>query len=985
MKFAYTLFFLIISLNLFSQTEKVLELENASSYNYSIIDYEFNNDKLFIVEYKSGKYYYRVIDLILKEELLKEEFSFDSEFVLNDNGLFFINLTNNYRQYQYVDFNGDITLSTHTIHYPSNNEALILKPLLGVQDEYFYFTLEGNKYCVYETLGNTTNGTKVFESTDELVFFEKHDNNIVLITFTGNDYEFYKYNVVTTDLTLFYAYSESIDYAVYLSGKRQNELYINFVSDQSKFIYKTDLTTANTTLFLNDKIGKLNFTSNERYVLYEDSISNGNPYFIGSLNSNNIKNLAISNSDTIESVLLSQRLGHEHFILAKLENGFETAYINDQDSIDFISDLVTGFGSSYCVRNFSQSYIYYWLDTPFLSLNDSTVLTIQTNGNDNYYYVYKTVSNVQTSLFKIDNPLSITKFIYNESNNDLYWLEAQDYHKSILYKRSLDTEIETQPLIKPINKEIWFKQIATSKWNRFFDVGDNLRVRPKDVKIDSEGNVYTYFTFLYSYQSVDDASAFLQEPGSEMDLKARHVFTKFDKYGNLNWMTSVGEPNNTSWDGHDYEFEIDSENNPIIFGYYFETGYFDEDSLTSERAGYFLNKLDGETGSVLWKNKLAETYYLDDIRIDGLTLDEDNNIYLALMYDDFSLKISGLAVEADVSLANAVAKFSPDGNAIWLKNITTPWTDYYGRSYIFNNNDNHTLTVCQTKGTAREQFIQTLDLDGNIIDTNSISTTGFTRLQVGMNNLNNQLFGLGYFNGDFNFEKYKLNTASSKNFSFMYDHGISEPISLKQGISTLFYPVDISYCNNEFYVYGGLKVNSFSSELAIIKFDSAGKFLAYKSTNQIVDNDELDLNHFELDEDFIVLIGDDFSLDSENGVVPLITANRSLSVLKIRNENWIEDADWFESINTNLKPEDNDVLIYPNPFLNEFEVIFSSYAVDYESYRIYRSNGELLLEGLLSGIQFQKITFSKYAAGTYVIQFIGEDKIVNKRIVKVSE
>jgi len=987
MKSIFLFFFAILSGSSFSQTEKVLEIGKTpfSYYNYDFSNYIINDNKLFTIEKRLTYQYYRIIDLNQKNQIAYNQFDSDAKYLLNDIGLFYIkNTTYSNYEYTFIDLNGNENTSSTIINYTLNPSKIYLT---NTANYFYYFTIENNKNCIYETAGSLNTELKIFETFDDIVYLDNLNENVIFITFNGSNYEFYKYNKTSGNTLLFHSFSSVELFNVYKSGTKGNDIYINFVNNQNQFIYKTDLTNSNSQLFLNSKIGKISFINNGRFVLRKDSSLTINPYLIASINSPNVsKLLTIKSTDSLSGTIMPQGLGSNHFILGILEKGFEMAYINNQDSIEYVSDLVEGYGTSFCLRNYATStYLYYHLKLPYIELNDTTLLTIQTNGNDNFYYVYKTTNNQQISLFKIDNPLNVKKFFIDKVTNTLYWLEYQggEDKSSLLFKRNLDDIDPQQPTINT-EKETWFKQIATTKNNDFFEFGGNLKTKPKDLKIDTSGNIYTYFTYYYSYlwDEIRSGSVFSTDTNSLIDLKSRHIFSKFDKYGKFQWTTSIGEPFNSAW--FDYEFEIDSDNNVIILGYYFETGYFDDDSLTSPRACYFITKLNGETGKVIWKNKIAETYYTDDIYIDAMTLDENDNIYLAFMYTYFDVQIQDQSLSTDLSRVNALAKFNAEGDVVWLKNILTPWTDYYGKTTILNVNPNQTMTVCQTKVTGKEQFNQVIDFSGNIIDTSLILSPNYVRLLVGINNSNNQFFGFGYFNEELEFDKFKITSSVSKNFSFVYDNKLLRPINMYQGLSILFYAVDILFYNSEFYVYGAIKVGYSKYELVLLKFDSEGTFLAHKRMNQFVTNgDERDFNSFEIKDDFIILLGHDFNLDSENGVVPLITSNRSISILKIKNEGWIEDEDWFEQINTYLKPEENDVLIYPNPFMNEFEIIFSSFNVEYQSYKIYNSNGTIVLEGNLNDIQFQKVIFENFSAGTYILQLIGYESTITKKIVKI--
>ena len=59
---------------------------------------------------------------------------------------------------------------------------------------------------------------------------------------------------------------------------------------------------------------------------------------------------------------------------------------------------------------------------------------------------------------------------------------------------------------------------------------------------------------------------------------------------------------------HDFQkFTIDNIGNPIIFSKYEQKAVFDQDTLVVPDIGYFLAKLDKNTGNIIWKKNLAST------------------------------------------------------------------------------------------------------------------------------------------------------------------------------------------------------------------------------------------------------------------------------------------------------------------------------------------------------------------------------------------
>ncbi|WP_164975390.1 T9SS type A sorting domain-containing protein [Flavobacterium piscinae] len=98
---------------------------------------------------------------------------------------------------------------------------------------------------------------------------------------------------------------------------------------------------------------------------------------------------------------------------------------------------------------------------------------------------------------------------------------------------------------------------------------------------------------------------------------------------------------------------------------------------------------------------------------------------------------------------------------------------------------------------------------------------------------------------------------------------------------------------------------------------------------------------------------------------------------------WINVMSTAKSAPTNIKekPDDNLVSIYPNPSKDIFTVSFQN-TIDKGNIKVFSALGQVLFSNSIQQTNEEIIDLSRFPNGTYLIQIILSDNVVNMRIIK---
>ena len=179
----------------------------------------------------------------------------------------------------------------------------------------------------------------------------------------------------------------------------------------------------------------------------------------------------------------------------------------------------------------------------------------------------------------------------------------------------------------------------------------------EDVVVDKEGNAYLFMT-----------------EGSEGDNNI--TLAKLNKSnGNEVWKKTFGNGNNYV---EAEDIAIDNQDNIYITGKFDETLAFGSTNLEGGEAGYdaYIAKLNSD-GDVIWAKDFNTENNDDDVKVEGIAVDDMGNTYVSGYYEDDSMKVGDFMLYQEYydddfwgwSTNAFLAKFDSDGKVKWAQNI----------------------------------------------------------------------------------------------------------------------------------------------------------------------------------------------------------------------------------------------------------------------------------------------------------------------------
>lgn len=992
---SFSMILLCFSANItksYAQTEELASFDiNSTSADFSVENYRVVDNQLLIILKSSwNKKEFKSVDLTTKEvKHLGELNPGASNIVLSDSGVFCITTQESaalrFYRINRIGLDGNV-FGSFAFETTLDSDPQISFETSFYNGEYYVFRKDVDESEIWKSSGQQSSISTFLEPTnligqvvleDTLILIEHYNYVLYLSKTTGTDPPVIYDSIPFVGISTFYNYIDTYN----------NKAYFAALTTNDTNTYQVDLTGIN--VFLDGLwLNKIDFGGDSFRFLsggYADVNINR-----GSINNPSVvtsKKLVSAQNTDFDFSYISYNISWSYFTAASISQGVEIGFINSQDSIELVKDLLPGKGSPlpYNIDGFERSYGNSSQIMKGVNVSD-TLYSVLTNGGDEHFYVYEIVDTNVRSLFKIDNVRDDMTFF--KEGNFLYWFVKSENKSLKLMRRDLSDSDSPQPPMKTTSSEEWFRQM-----NLFFRTNPLLDtdryIYPQKVRFDKENNIILEFAIAY----YDDAETNSISPSNNKEIKKLknvHVFAKYDKFGNLLWMNEVGGQYHFWQSAND--FELDTDGNLIIVGGFYKKGYFDDLTVESERAVDFICKLNAETGNVMWQRNLFENFYTDHISFEGIALDELDNVYIPVLYRTGKAKTnSGEEISSIKGPAVATLKLDQEGNVKWFKNTPTPWFDTFGKTRVFNIN-NKTITSIQNQfyyGYSMScayqninSFVQTLDLDGNVLDTfqlsgnDAMSITEATQLDDG------SLFGTGFFRNTLSVGPFVNSSEPSgscfafEGYTFQYDNQFGQIACAATTVgNNVFHPVDLRQTSTHIYVLGTTK----ESNLQILKYNKRGEFIGLKNLNI---NSAQNINRFDVTDDFIILLGKNYKRNDELGIRPLVNFTRSASILKIKNEGWDISSNPFYTIQPKISELFADFVIYPNPFTNEINLTFDKKQVDFNSYQIHTVDGKFLLEGTLNYLQYQTINLSGLVSGVYSITLIGENKTETRKIVK---
>ena len=813
------------------------------------------------------------------------------------------------------------------------------------------------------------NPTVVHSFSEKLIYSFVADDSLIVITKGSGDYHLYNASIASGPELRATIPCSQFQGSVNCVGNRNNEYFLSVYHGAGhNALWKTNLTAAGTSVFIDSIIVEsIEFENDDFYSwiqTYKSVLIKGNY-------NDPENNVVIPFEDKLDfmETQVDLRPAKNVFRLLTHRYGMELARL-DNDSIRMIKDVAKG-GVSGLYMNMNPYANQY--DFPYLTYSDGadTCYALMSNGNDSLFYLYASKNGAMTSFFPLLNQNELN---YGRKHEDhFYWFRGNE-SGVFLERRSLITNLQPQPETPLAASEIWTRELAFPPkllgfWVNDFD--DNYN---SGSKLLADGSVIMSFTLTDSYYN-----AILSSEGSFHDsLKGATVFCKYDHYGNLTWVQSIGD--RFTFGFPPSRFVTDSNGDILVTGPYSKEAYFGNDTLFTSYAATYLAKIDGTTGDILWEKNLTHTFYASDLEIDGMTIDDHDTLYFSLLHRNGQCVVDGISLPS-VNLSNTLAKFSPEGNILFLKNTGNQWADHLGhnRSLAYNPQTKK-LTLAASEGYFNWQSTcaystwsyiqQTVDQQGEVIHSKSLISSDLGGFTTGAS-LGEYDLVCGYFRGEMQLDAFSESTIYSggchryEGFIYTYSSDQDRIMSLKVSQdSTPFYPIRAKSNGNDYYIYGTDKMGG----LVLVRFVN-GEEAGYKRLDQKSSPFEWTTDaYFDVNDDYILVFGSMFERNNEYAVFPQYGFTPYKTIIKTENAGWKTDMQWFEE----KEPETFEVtgtgvIAFPNPFSDEITVAFQNADYTNGTYELFDINGKIVAKGGLSGESFQQLQVAGLRSGSYFL------------------
>lgn len=862
--------------------------------------------------------------------------------------------------------------------WSSNNRFFFQK----IEDNLFYY-IKNNRQRFFKF------NTETKETTELVNYF---NNNDIEIHHYGNEGIFYSstYNQNKTlyyinssgEIEQFYESGNPIESVSWIENNDPDNFYISFKYENNvDSVFRINYQTLNKFLFSTASISSLHFNQNRVLGTYFHSNN-----FLGKIENDTLviehAPIPISNKFPIISNYYRPKLmdtEHEIFSYPTLEFGLELFTVNEQDSIDIIKDLNQGIGHSipfgYCEQIVNQSNR--------VIKHDGETYFNMTNGNDNGVYLYKISKDSLEPVLRLKdyNPTRIRYFSFNE--NLYYFVYNSEVNKNRLYKIKWSDMNDIQSSEIEFNSNTWTTETSFKIQNRICYTSGWTNITPLDLIADKQNNIFIKSAAIDSYSG---SWLFDRRNKKEISTNLCNAYHKYDKYGRLEWMKTIGGTYKSGFTMYD-KFALDKDNNLQVYGVFFKKAYFDDDSLESVGSARFYAKINGETGEVLDKKTLYETDYTDDTRFDALIKGEDNFFYMVGSYRNFNQNFGDTTLISTWNHQNFLAKYDDNGNLIWIRNILNNWNDVIGEinniEYSIENNEimvfcSQNRTWCNDGSWKGEMIFY--DINGKEKIRKGIY--GWDRHTISKATALDSRYYIikGSIKESLQAGVYETKVVSSESCNDTYDYQIvydrQQNTFTSAVISDSVKGMNIKrvFQNEDYIYYCGNRVSN--KDIVIQRFDKEGSYQGEKVLNQ---QEELRILDFAYRDGYFVLIMRDAKQDSFLKVNPIFGDVRNVMNI-IRFE--VNDWDYLQSYKPMdiefIEYENVTLFAYPNPTYGKVQINFKN--ENFETYRVLSTSGQLIYQGKVPTQNFLELDLSNYENGLYFIQFEGGGK---REVVKV--
>lgn len=427
-----------------------------------------------------------------------------------------------------------------------------------------------------------------------------------------------------------------------------------------------------------------------------------------------------------------------------------------------------GFSQSWLwAKSFSVSELI----TPMGMVSDGTYLYTSA--------IFKGTVNIQGQNYTSGGDYDILIMKHDENGN-LQWAKkfgssGLDFTRSITLEGGNiyisgsiggSTNFDSYNVSNTDGEDLFIAKISTNgnvNWAKLVAIGP-LADRGYDIKVNSSG--------IYVVGGIDDQLIFFDMLGFPYDTigvngKFSTFFARFDNSGNyLNskCFTSNGERLNL------FKIQINA-GNVYSAGYYRDSLSFDDTTIVSHGAY--------DMFAIKTSLDLTTTWFYSDgglknEYINGMDIDNSGNMYMVgSFWGDMGTAFGSIV---PVGLSDMlIVSLDPSGSLRWVKPSGNAYRqaiyDVYAddKLYItgeFTGQINWGSSVINTpSGDDHHPFIGTMDLNGNFISANSISSSGGITFNTGISIIKNsagEIFLNGYYNaGTLYFGNNSINKNSS--------------------------------------------------------------------------------------------------------------------------------------------------------------------------------------------------------------------------------
>lgn len=281
------------------------------------------------------------------------------------------------------------------------------------------------------------------------------------------------------------------------------------------------------------------------------------------------------------------------------------------------------------------------------------------------------------------------------------------------------------------------------------------------IAVDNTGNVYISGTY-----SVKANIGNVTLTGAAVD----GFVAKFDPSGNILWAKQISS---ITSDGA-YSIKLDATGIPYVTGVFSGTATFGTTSLTSDGDGdIFVAKYNPANGEIIW----AKKYGGENLQIgSSLCINSSGEIYLAGNFMT-SAKIGTNTFTAAGDLDSFIAKLNSEGEVIWAKQISGPYSDIvasivtdangncYATGYYIESTSFDGLTL--TSSGKSDIFLSKFSSSGNLIWVKSAGSNDVDKgNSVAVDNTGN-VYITGYFSNNALFGDKTLTTNGINNDLFV--------------------------------------------------------------------------------------------------------------------------------------------------------------------------------------------------------------------------